>query len=168
MNFASAILMKINWAIFIYLFMLSCTSNTDNNSPSISEKDTQVIDSTIPTILSPKDTVAKKVEPQDSSFKTGPHSNARFKDVFVERIGDSYRVRGKAQVFEAVLSWVVEDGHNQLKKGFEMTDAGAPEFGNFEFRFTINKKDNTTPHLILFESSAKDGSPQHELPIKLP
>jgi len=62
----------------------------------------------------------------------------------------------------------VEDGHDELKKGFEMTDAGAPEWGNFIFTINVAKKrPNSTLHLIIFESSAKDGSRQHELPILL-
>jgi hypothetical protein len=77
-------------------------------------------------------------------------------------------VQGQAQVFEASFSWVIEDGHNELKTGHQMTDAGAPAFGNF--RFTIDlpeKRPEATLHLILFESSPKDGSRQHELIIPL-
>jgi hypothetical protein len=49
-----------------------------------------------------------------------------------------------------------------------MTDAGAPEWGNFEFTIDVTKKrGNSTLTLILFESSAKDGSRQYELPIAL-
>jgi len=97
------------------------------------------------------------------------YSNERFKDVIVERIGtDSFLVHGQGQIFEANFSWVVEDGHYELKKGVQMTDAGAPEWGNFEFTFTVQKKRaNSTLTLILFESSPKDGSRQYKLPITL-
>jgi hypothetical protein len=97
------------------------------------------------------------------------YSNARFKEVTVERTGDhQFLIKGKAQVFEANISWVVEDGHEELKKGFQMTDAGAPAWGNFTFSIDVQKKQpNSTLTLILFESSAKDGSRQHELPIRL-
>ena len=62
----------------------------------------------------------------------------------------------------------MEDGHEELKKGYQMTDAGAPEWGKFEFAITAQKKrTNSTLTLILFETSAKDGSRQHELPITL-
>lgn len=96
-------------------------------------------------------------------------SNTRFKNVYVEKINDtSFRITGKAQVFEAAFSWVVEDGHNELIKGHGMTDAGAPEFGNFSFVVNAKKqRANSTLHLILFEASAKDGSRQHELPVPL-
>ncbi|MEO6488548.1 MAG: Gmad2 immunoglobulin-like domain-containing protein, partial [Ferruginibacter sp.] len=70
--------------------------------------------------------------------------------------------------FEAAFSWVVEDGHEELKKGFHMTDAGAPAWGKFDFTIDVQKKrENSTLTLILFESSAKDGSRQYELPIVL-
>ena len=96
-------------------------------------------------------------------------SNERFKEVTVERLGgDTFRISGKAQIFEANFGWVIEDGHNELQQGHEMTDAGAPEWGNFNFTVTAEKKNpNSTLHLILFESSAKDGSRQHELPVLL-
>lgn len=97
------------------------------------------------------------------------YANARFKGVTVEKTGShQFLIKGKAQVFEANISWAVEDGHDELKKGFVTTDAGAPEWGNFTFSIDVNKKrKNSTLTLILFESSAKDGSRQHELPIFL-
>lgn len=115
----------------------------------------------------PDVTVAEKPTAEISNSKE--YSNERFRHVVITKITtDQYRVAGQAQLFEAALSWVVEDGHNELTKGFEMTDAGAPEFGNFNFIVTVQKaQPNSTLHLILFESSAKDGSRQHELAIPL-
>lgn len=97
------------------------------------------------------------------------YANERFRDVSVQRQDSTkFLIKGKAQVFEAAFSWVVEDGHNELKQGHEMTDAGAPAWGNFQFSIDISKKNKySTLHLILFESSAKDGSRQYELPVKL-
>ena len=97
------------------------------------------------------------------------YSNKRFKDVTVEKTGEhSFLIKGKGQIFEANFSWVVEDGHEEIKKGYQMTDAGAPEWGNFSFTIDVKKKRaNSTLHLILFEISAKDGSRQYELPIFL-
>lgn len=109
----------------------------------------------------------------DTVYVTDPHlkkhSNERFKDVTVERVGEhKFIIKGRAQVFEATFGWVVEDGHEELKKGFEMTDAGAPEFGNFAFIIDVAKKrTNSTLHIVLFEESAKDGSRQYELPVLL-
>ena len=111
--------------------------------------------------------VTKEAEPETLLPKT--YSNKRFKDVTVQRIGqDTFLVRGQGQIFEANFNWIVEDGHEELKKGFQMTDAGAPEWGKFEFGINVQKKSkNSTLTLILFESSPKDGSRQYELSITL-
>jgi hypothetical protein len=97
------------------------------------------------------------------------YSNERFKDVWVERYNDTvFIIRGKAQVFEAAFSYVIEDGHNELRAGYGMTDAGAPAWGKFRVPIYIRKIDpNSTLTLVLFESSAKDGSRQYELPVPL-
>jgi hypothetical protein len=97
------------------------------------------------------------------------YANERFREVTVQKTGyHKYLVQGKAQVFEATLNWVVEDGHNELQKGFATADAGGPEWGNFNFTIDVEKENpNSTLHLILFEASAKDGSRQYELPIPL-
>jgi hypothetical protein len=129
---------------------------------------------------SEKDSIAEKEETTSSNLEieseskeenTAPkmYTNARFKDVTVEKSGkDSFLIKGQAQIFEANLSWVVEDGHNELKKGFATATAGAPEWGNFEFNIEVEKtNEHATLMLILYESSAKDGSRQHELPIVL-
>ena len=97
------------------------------------------------------------------------YSNQRFKDVTVEKTGEhSFLIRGKGQIFEASFNWVVEDGHEELQKGYTTTDAGAPEWGKFSFTVDVSKKrENSKLNLILFEISAKDGSRQYELPIFL-
>ncbi len=111
--------------------------------------------------------VTKEAKPEVLLPKT--YSNKRFRYVTVERIGqDTFLVRGQGQIFEANFNWIVEDGHEELKKGFQMTDAGAPEWGKFEFAINVYKKrKNSTLTLILFESSPKDGSREYELPIPL-
>jgi hypothetical protein len=113
----------------------------------------------------------EQINPADEKPKLVPkvYANKRFRDVTVEKIAaNKYRVKGKGQIFEAAFSWVVEDGHNELKQGHVMTDAGAPEWGNFNFVVEVAKqRSNSTLHLILYETSAKDGSRQHLLPIKL-
>jgi hypothetical protein len=97
------------------------------------------------------------------------HSNERFRNVTVTTVGEKqFKISGEAQVFEASISWTIEDGHNVLQEGHEMTSAGAPEWGKFEFTVTAEKeRENSTLHLILYEASARDGSRQHELPLLL-
>jgi len=138
--------------IFIAILAMGCNSRVQETKTS-----------------EPTDTVAveKLVPPQPSAEKI--FTNERFKDVVVQRIGEhTFLVTGKGQIFEASFSWVVEDGHDELLKGHQMTDAGAPAWGNFSFTIDVQKEqENSTLTLILFESSPKDGSRQYELPVVL-
>ena len=111
--------------------------------------------------------VVKAAKPENPTPKI--YSNERFKEVTIERLDENnFRVRGKGQIFEASFNWIIEDGHDELKTGFQTTDAGAPEWGNLDFTITVEKKrENSKLTLVLFESSAKDGSRQYELPILL-
>jgi hypothetical protein len=81
---------------------------------------------------------------------------------------NNYRVLGQGQVFKGNFNVLLQDEENKLKNGIANTDAGAPAWGNFDF--TCNIKDiprSASPHVVLFEQSAKDGSPPFELPIPL-
>jgi hypothetical protein len=148
--------MKIVYFL-IALHLLACNGNvqeadTGNNPDSVNKE--------VPSENSGKDI--------PSSAKN-TYSNARFKEVTVEKVGEhTFSIQGKGQIFEANFGWVVEDGHNELKEGFQMTDAGAPEWGNFQFEIEVKKRrTNSTLTLILFETSAKDGSRQYTLPVVL-
>ena len=120
-------------------------------------------------ILKTSDTMQVTKEVESESAISNEYSNERFRAVTVQKLDDAtFRVKGQGQIFEASFSWVVEDGHYELAEGFETTDAGAPDWGNFDFILAVPEKDtNSTLTLILFETSAKDGSRQHELPIAL-
>ena len=146
----------------LFILIIGCTAKVTTEHPD-EATDTVSVDNT--RTEEKKDTVYK------DSIGISPkvYSNARFKDVTVEKTGENtFLITGKGQIFEANFNWVIEDGHEELQKGYTMTDAGAPEWGNFSFSVTAPKKNpNTTLHLIIFESSAKDGSRQHELPILL-
>jgi hypothetical protein len=156
-------LKKINsdmrYTILLSLMIFVACNNNER------KRTTAVVDTlkTIPETIQ----VPITTKPEALLLKT--YSNKRFKDVTVQRIGqDTFLVRGEGQIFEANFSWSVEDGHYELKKGFQMTDAGAPEWGKFEFTINVDKKrENSTLTLFLFESSPKDGSRQYELPITL-
>jgi hypothetical protein len=128
-------------------------------------------DSNEDSIANPKDTLTSDTSNPQSEESKPPsiYFNERFKDVIVRQLGaNKFLIHGRAQVFEANISWVIEDGHDELKQGHVTTDAGAPEWGNFSFTVeAIKNRENSSLLLILFESSAKDGSRQHELPILL-
>ena len=155
-----------NRHILLLAMLAGCNANEQQNATE-NKKDTLVIEDTI-TTENEKAETTKSEEPVIISPKK-TYSNERFKEVTVEKTGEhKFLVKGKGQIFEASFSWVVEDGHEELKKGYTMTDAGAPEWGNFSFTVDVPKKRaNSTLHLILFESSAKDGSRQYELPVLL-
>ncbi len=141
---------------FSLLVILSCNSGDTGKT----DKDSTVIETPI------IDTPEKKT---DTVANPRVYSNTRFQNVVVTReSGNVFRVKGKGQIFEASFGWVIEDGHNELKEGYTTTDAGAPEWGNFDFTVeAVKARPNSTLMLILFETSAKDGSRQHELPIFL-
>lgn len=142
------------------LVILLAACNNRQDSPA---------NDTIPTDTSGlRDTTANKpAEPVDAPRI---YSNNVFRNVTVEKTApNTFLIKGQARIFEAVYNWVVEDGHNELKNGYGMTDAGAPEWGNFSFTLEVAKqRPNSVPHLILFEVSAKDGSRKDELPVPLP
>ncbi len=155
--------------LFCFVIICSACNNNDQQDQSSADTVKTRIDTTVSKVR--MEEVKSETPPPPPLPPTAPkiYANTRFKDVTVKKIGEhQFLIKGKAQVFEANISWVVEDGHNELKKGFVMTDAGAPEWGNFTFSIDVTKKrENSTLTLILFESSAKDGSRQHELPIVL-
>jgi hypothetical protein len=128
----------------LMLFIVSCSSPAKENETgkvdSTSTTSTTNVDDDGTTDKEENDSIktptGKEVEPAEEKTKPAApkpspraYANKRFKDVTVEKIADNkYRIKGKGQIFEASFSWVVEDGHNEVKNGFAMTDAGAPEW----------------------------------------
>jgi len=143
----------------IAIILLACNNSGENKTPAT--KDTVE--------NKPVNTDVKTDEAVDTTQAGKIYSNQRFKDVTVEKTGEhTFLIRGKGQIFEASFNWVVEDGHEELQKGYTTTDAGAPEWGKFSFTVDVTKKrENSKLNLILFEISAKDGSRQYELPVLL-
>jgi hypothetical protein len=148
--------------IICCILIACCIACSNKGNESASEKDSGYV------VVDTND--LKKLDAHDDD--TTPielYSGTRFKDVTVEKLpGDSFRISGKAQVFEAAFSWVITDGAKELQQGHTMTDAGAPAFGNFSFTVKPTmEKAGSSLHIILFEASAKDGSRQYELPVPL-
>jgi len=153
-----------------FIFFMSCQQGTRHGETTSHQTDTSTTADT--PVLSAEFTTA----PDSSVEKKNPgkpdvYSNKRFRNVTVtlNSSGD-YVVQGEGQIFEANFNWMIVDNEKELKKGYAMTDAGAPEWGSF--RFTVRSVNKINPEkklqLILYESSAKDGSRQHELEIPLP
>jgi hypothetical protein len=97
------------------------------------------------------------------------YANETFKEVTVKKIAEhEFKIKGKGKINETAFTWVVEDGHRELKKGYVAPDEGAPAWGKFTFTINVEKEDpNSTLHLILFEASPKGGNRKHELSIPL-
>ncbi len=149
--------MKMKYTIWIITLLFFACKETKSSDTKSDEN--FVANDTIQT--------SEPVEPEKEVVNE--FANERFRQVTIEKKEeDKYRVQGHAQVFEASINWVVEDGHNELKNGFATTDAGAPKWGKFDFTVEVKKTNEySTLHIILFEVSAKNGSRQYELPIPL-
>ena len=149
--------MKMKYTIWIAtLLLFACNEQKNKDSKTT---DTSVFNDTVQ--------ISEPIDPEKENATE--FANERFRQVTIEKKeGNKYQVKGQAQIFEANFNWVVEDGHNELKNGFATTDAGAPEWGNFDFTIDVQKTNEySTLHIILFEVSAKDGTRQYELPIPL-
>ena len=145
--------------LYLYLIATLLFISCNDSEPVVNtEEDSVYIDSTR-SIIEPTSPI---------SVKKGPFQNERFRNVTINREGDSVRVQGEAQIFEASFSYTIEDGHNILAEGHSTTDAGAPAWGRFDFTtFIPEHPSHLTPHIILYEASAKDGSAQYQLSIPL-
>ncbi len=143
-----------------FILLITFLSSCNNHKNTLQENDDTLSNDTVHVIKS----IATKKE------IVKEYSNARFRNVTALKVDENtFGIKGEAQVFEATLNWEVEDGHNILKSGFQTADAGAPEWGKFNFSITVKKEsENSTLHLILYEISAEDGNRQNELPIPLP
>ena len=82
-------------------------------------------------------------------------------------VGTSFTVVGRARVFEATLQYRLEDGHNILAEGFTTATEGGPAWGDFEIQLEYERPTSPSLTLILYESSAEDGQPIHELLLPL-
>jgi hypothetical protein len=86
-----------------------------------------------------------------------------------DTISAPLRVAGTANTFEATLDYELLDPAGKvLKKGFETATSGSGTRGTFDFRVPFEAP-NGVGKLVLFESSAADGSRIHvvEIPLTL-
>ncbi|MGG1661530.1 Gmad2 immunoglobulin-like domain-containing protein [Brevibacillus sp. NRS-1366] len=155
-----------------------CTSGTQNPAspvepqtpPATTQPQTPGTQPETPTPTQPQPPAETPPTTQQPDPAAAVYANDIFRNVTVKKTGqDTFEVKGQAQVFEGVVSYVVEDGHNELIQGSIQTSAGAPEWGDFTHTLKVKKAEpNSTLMLILFETSAKDGSRRMELIIPLP
>ena len=97
-------------SIFSLILFLACNNQPEEADTTSRQDSAARIDKTIVEDNLPVDTLAR-----DSSEKT--YSNQRFKEVRVLNTGQNqFLVQGKGQIFEASFNWIVEDGHEEIKK----------------------------------------------------
>ncbi|WP_243300031.1 BsuPI-related putative proteinase inhibitor [Bacillus litorisediminis] len=98
-------------------------------------------------------------------------ANEAFRNIKVDKQGETYAVTGEARVFEGVFYYSVEDGHTFLvEEKTVQVEHGAPAWSPFTIEVTIPKEKlpiNGAVHLMLYAKSAKDGSQTQLMPIKL-
>ncbi len=146
--------------VVLVLFAYACNNNKSND---VTNED----DTTIEDTLTVQEPVASENPTETTNSKE--FANEAFRKVRFEKLPDNkFRVRGEAQVFEATINWSVEDGHVVYDEGFTTATLGAPEWGEFDFTFHIDKADEIAVlNLIIYEISMKDGNQTNVLLIPL-
>jgi hypothetical protein len=155
---------KLTLAAVCFAAMSACTSNQTNKPDVTATEQAEQTPSPAPSVsaspsLSPSPSNPKIVLENEAFRIYEPAPNLE--------VGKTFTVRGQARVFEAAFSYSFEDGHNVLAEGHAMAAAGAPEWGDFEFTVTIDQATNPVGTLIIYEASAKDGSPTNQLILPL-
>lgn len=88
-----------------------------------------------------------------------------FEPAPMAKVRDKIVVKGLASIWEATVQYEFEDGHFILDKGFVTASEGAPGWGEFEITIELDNAVNGSVRVILYETSAKDGSRLNELII---
>lgn len=156
--------MKKAWILLLAVSLLQGCTTSEQGTPAVPA------DQEKPPASAPENPQPPASQQPPHTAEPPEYANDIFKKVTVRKTGpDTFEVKGQAQVFEAVVSYVVEDGHNELAQGSIQASAGAPAWGDFSQTIQVKKaQPNSTLMLILFETSAKDGSRRMELIIPLP
>lgn len=81
---------------------------------------------------------------------------------FFDQADNPVLVTGIARAFEAVVQWALYDNDGlPLGEGFTMASAGGPDWGTFQFAVAYTVDTPQLGALIMWEGSAKDGTPIH-------
>lgn len=86
-----------------------------------------------------------------------------------QEVGTEIRVEGESNTFEASISWEVRDGAGKVvREGFTTATSGTGTWGTFAFTIELPRMDTGPMTLVLFERSARDGSPVnvYQVPLK--
>ncbi|MGO0063132.1 Gmad2 immunoglobulin-like domain-containing protein [Brevibacillus fluminis] len=98
------------------------------------------------------------------------YQNEAFRNVTVEKTAfGHYVISGEARVFEATVNYVVTSGQSHVTSGYTTASKGGPDWGTFQIELdtTMLTAYSQPLAITLFEASAEDGRPLHELTIPL-
>lgn len=148
-------------AFVFVVFLVSCTNGKTTDKKRVVADGKTIQADTLKLLPAPAELSA--------ADKQKVYGNDRFQDVTVKKTGEHlFLIKGRAKVYQAAFSWIAEDGHNVLKKGFAITNAGLLEWGNFIFTADVQKRrNNSTVTLTMFEASSKENRREGELTIVL-
>lgn len=151
----------MKYLLALYIFFGGCNISSDNLNQQFSHSE-----------ISEKDTTnltKKFVENNKNTFKDSTYSNKVFRNVVVSETGNGYfEINGEANVFEATFYYFLRQNKKESDVEFVTVNTLSSEWGKFNFNFNTNFYKKDIPlYLVIFESSAKDGSRVNELIIKL-
>ncbi len=93
-------------------------------------------------------------------------SNENIKVMQFEKRYGVVHLSGVARVFEATVNYAFETKDGKLlKEGITMAATGAPQWGKFDF--DIFSIPNEAQYIVIFTTSARDGTRQNEIKLEL-
>ncbi|RKD69664.1 immunoglobulin-like protein involved in spore germination [Sinobaca qinghaiensis] len=96
------------------------------------------------------------------------YENDSFRIHSVESDGSTILIEGEARVFEATVSYVVEEDGREIDEGFTTATTAGPDWGEFDLEIDVAQLDEGETRdltVIIFSESADDGSRMDELEI---
>lgn len=93
-------------------------------------------------------------------------SNNNIKVMQFEKTNRGVHLSGVARVFEATVNYALETkSGNVLEKGVTTASIGGPKWGKFDFE--VCRIPNKAHYIVIFTTSARDGTRQNEIKLKL-
>ena len=128
--------------IVLALGMSGCASNNDSMNKPSGSSGTTGNPAAAPSPNTPAEQPAKEgnSEQDKPQFVASNEAFRIYQPAPDSTVGQSIVVKGQARVFEAVLNYSIEDGHNILAEGFASASMGATGMG----RFYIHRQDRYT------------------------
>lgn len=93
-------------------------------------------------------------------------SNNNIKVMQFDKTNGGVHTSGVARVFEATVNYALETKSGKvLEEGFTTASIGGPKWGKYDFE--VYRIPNKAYYIVIFTTSARDGSRQNEIKLKL-